>query len=154
MTMLVDREVAGTKFRSPEITSKIMSKIRSSGSKAEVLLGKSMWVLGLRYRKQYRIRGRPDFVFVAARVSVFCDGDFWHGRHFKELVKAGRFKSNREYWLKKIPRNMRRDKEVSDELRKLGWSVLRFWESDILRNPQRCARKVERAVKRRLPLSW
>jgi DNA mismatch endonuclease (patch repair protein) len=132
--------------RDPEVTSRIMSQIRSSGGKAETLLGKHMWALGLRYRKQYPIKGKPDFAFVSAKVAVFCDGDFWHGRDFDERVKAGRFKTNQDYWLKKIPRNVERDTETNNVLRGLGWKVIRFWESDILANPEKIASKVEAQV--------
>ena len=68
------------KPRDPEVTSRIMSAIRSTGTESEILLGKSLWGLGLRYRKHYGITGRPDFVFIGPRVAVFCDGDFWHGK--------------------------------------------------------------------------
>jgi DNA mismatch endonuclease (patch repair protein) len=134
-------------IRPKEITSKIMSRIRSSGSKAEVSLGKAMWNLGLRYRKQYKkLKGRPDYVFVSAKVAVFCDGDFWHGRDFVERLRKGRFKSNKDYWVSKITRNMQRDKEVTQNLIKQGWDVLRFWESDILKDANRIALKVKKIV--------
>lgn len=125
------------KARSKEVTSRIMSCIRSSGSKAELSLGKAMWELGLRYRKHSRaLIGTPDYVFASARVVVFCDGDFWHGRDFSQRVRNNRFKNNRDYWLKKIPRNMKHDKTVTRVLRNEGWAVFRFWESDILRDPR------------------
>jgi len=124
-----------------------MSSIRSSGSKAELALGTAMWQRGLRYRKQYRkLPGRPDYAFVGARVAVFCDGDFWHGRDFAERVEGGRFKTNRRYWLKKISRNMKRDALVTSTLRRQGWRVLRFWESRILKDPGPVANRVLRAV--------
>ena len=39
--------------------------------------------------------------------------------------------SNKEFWWKKLARNVERDKEVNDQLTQQGWLVLRFWESDI-----------------------
>ena len=53
-----------------------------------------------------------------------------------------------EYWKNKIKRNVERDKEVDTELRKQGWKVIRFWESDILINPERCAKIVFNHIKR------
>ena len=70
-------------MRSKEITSRIMSSIKSKDTKPEKILGSSIWKKGLRYRKHYKIRGKPDFVFVSKRVVIFCDGDFWHGNNWK-----------------------------------------------------------------------
>jgi len=104
-----------------------------------------MWKLGLRYRKQYKIIGRPDFVFVRAKIAVFCDGDFWHGNnwrlrgydsHEQELSKYSKF------WVDKLERNKKRDKFITSELELIGWKVMRFWESDIKRSPEIYANKV------------
>lgn len=136
-------------MRDPKVTSHIMSQIRSKGGKAETLLGKTMWRLGLRYRKHYSIRGKPDYAFVRAKIAVFCDGDFWHGRDFCEKLAKGRFKKNKDYWIKKITRNMERDTEINLELQKQGWLVLRFWESEIFKNPDECANQVLEFYKKR-----
>jgi len=104
------------KQREPSTTSKIMSSIKSKGTKPELILAKAMWSSGLRYRKQYKIIGKPDFVFVKAKLAIFCDGDFWHGNNWKlrglsnleeELSKYSKF------WQTKILRNIERDHEVS-----------------------------------------
>lgn len=137
-------------MRDPKITSKIMSHVRSSGGKAETLLGKTMWSLGLRYRKQYPIKGKPDYVLVRTKIAIFCDGDFWHGRNFKKLLVKGSLNNNKKYWIQKIPRNMERDKKVNKELQDTGWIVLRFWESDILKDSISCAQKVFETHKKRL----
>ena len=125
-----------------------MSRVRSSGSMIEKELGKALWALGLRYRKQYsKVAGRPDFAIVFARISVFCDSTFWHGRDWPDSAAA--IKTNRDFWIPKIERTVARDKEVNRSLRQLGWLVLRFWDSQILKNPERCAKRVLSAVKRR-----
>ena len=138
-------------MRSKEITSRIMSSIKSKDTKPEKILGSSIWKKGLRYRKHYKIRGKPDFVFVSKRVVIFCDGDFWHGNNWK-IRGLNSFEeeleSYSEYWKNKIKRNVERDKEVDTELRKQGWKVIRFWESDILKNPERCAKIVFNHTKR------
>lgn len=74
--------------------------------------------------RRTRPRVRPDFVFRAQRVAVFVDGCFWHGcpRH------ATRPKQNRKFWDEKIARNQARDRLVTRELKKSGWTVLRLWE--------------------------
>ena len=137
--------------RDPEITYRIMSAIKSKGTKPEILLGKAMWALGLRYRKHGKnIPGKPDFVFKGKKIAVFCDGDFWHGNNWK----LRRLKSIKEelagyddYWKKKISRNIERDKEVNQILIDDGWTVIRFWESDINTDVLNCAEIVLKAYK-------
>ena len=125
-----------------------MSRVRSSGSVIEKELGKALWALGMRYRKQYsKVAGKPDFAIVFARVAVFCDSSFWHGRNWSDAAAA--IKSNRRFWIPKIERTIARDREVNRTLRRLGWLVVRFWDDQILGNPGRCAQKVFNAVRRR-----
>ncbi|MGK5095324.1 very short patch repair endonuclease [Deltaproteobacteria bacterium TL4] len=132
-------------IREPSVTYHIMSAIKSKDTEPERLLGKSMWKLGLRYRKQYKIIGKPDFIFVKAKIAVFCDGDFWHGHNWtirgmnsleEELGQYSPF------WRQKIERNIERDKKVNDALTNQGWLVMRFWESEIKKSPEQCALKV------------
>jgi DNA mismatch endonuclease (patch repair protein) len=114
------------------------------------LLRRLLWSLGLRYRKNVaRLPGRPDLVFVSARVVVFCDGDFWHGRHWPRLKKKLERGSNAAYWSAKIARNVQRDRANTRVLEQQGWRVLRLWETDIKRDPQGAARQIQRAVSRR-----
>lgn len=125
-----------------------MMRVRSTGSLIERKLGKALWAVGLRYRKQYaRVPGKPDFAIVSAAIAVFCDSSFWHGRNWQKAAQA--IKSNREFWVAKIERNIARDEEVNDSLRKLGWLVFRFWDDQILTNSERCAKRVLSAKKRR-----
>ena len=138
--------------RDPQMTSKIMAAVKSRGSKAELALGKAMWRAGLRYRKHpKRIHGNPDYAFLGKRVAVFCDGDFWHGRGWQERGfntwdEQFEHLRNAEFWREKIRRNMQRDKEVGEQLRWSGWTVLRLRDSDILKDPARCAEIVRAAV--------
>ena len=75
--------------REKEVTYRIMSAVKSKNTKPERMLASEMWRLGLRYRKQYKMIGRPDFVFLKTRIAVFCDGDFWHGRDWEHRQKRG-----------------------------------------------------------------
>ncbi|MGQ0541710.1 MAG: very short patch repair endonuclease [Blastocatellia bacterium] len=125
-----------------------MQRIRSKGSRIEVLLGKALWTRGLRYRKNDpRVFGKPDFTFKRRKVAVFCDSEFWHGKNWRQAKR--RIKGNQEYWLAKIERNIRRDREVNRNLRKEGWVVLRFWAKDLQKDPNMCAQKVEEAILKR-----
>lgn len=105
---------------------------KKSGTKPELLLRHALWRAGLRYRKNdASLPGRPDVVFKNARVAVFCDGDFWHGRdwpHRKAKLERG---NNPDYWIAKVERNMERDRQNTESLEAMGWTVLRMWEGDI-----------------------
>ena len=139
-------------MRDPKTTYKIMSSVKSKNTKPEKLLGRTMWKYGLRYRKHYKLIGKPDFVFVKPKITVFCDGDFWHGNNWRIRGLGSlenELKTYSEFWRKKILRNIDRDKKVSKTLRKEGWLVLRFWESDIKKNPEECTEKIIREYSKR-----
>lgn len=119
-----------------------MSRVRSSGSLIERTLGPALWAAGIRYRKQYKkIPGRPDFVVVYAQVAIFCDSSFWHGRGWPAAAKA--FKHNKGFWITKIKGNIARDREVNRKLKRLGWTVVRFWGEDILLKTDQCVARVK-----------
>lgn len=121
-----------------------MSRVRSSGSTLEKQLGTALWKAGLRYRKQYSIFGKPDFVLVSARIAIFCDSEFWHGYRWGARRKA-EHKTNQSYWFAKIERNRARDRLVNRTLRAEGWKVLRFWERKILKDVESCVAEVAAA---------
>lgn len=133
--------------RTNEQISKNMSKIKNKDSEIELLLRKELWRRGLRYRKNYNgVVGKPDIAFPKLKIAVFCDSEFWHGYGWGEKRKK-EFKKNAEFWIKKIERNIERDKEVNEELTKLGWTVIRFWGNQIKANPAECADKIEEIVR-------
>jgi DNA mismatch endonuclease (patch repair protein) len=88
--------------------------------------------------------GTPDIVFSSIRVAVFVDGDFWHGYHFENWQAK-----LPDFWREKIERNRRRDRRNALALRKVGWTVVRIWEHDVMRDVEYAARKVERWLIRR-----
>lgn len=136
------------KLKSKEQISLNMSMVRSSGSVIERMLGKALWADGIRYRKQYKkVPGRPDFALVGQKVAIFCDSAFWHGRGYPETGEQ--FKSNRDFWLPKIQRNIARDEQVNLMLFNLGWVVLRFWDDQILRDAEECVRVVRHVMEQR-----
>jgi len=108
---------------------------RKSDTTPELRLRRALWKHGVRYRKNAQeLPGKPDIVFKGPRVVVFCDGDFWHGKNWEERKIKLEKGSNPNYWIAKIQRNMERDIEHNKALQKDGWTVLRFWESEINRN--------------------
>lgn len=134
-----------TDILTKEERSERMRRIRSKGTKIEKLLAKELWARGLRYRKNdSRVFGKPDFTFRGRKVAVFCDSEFWHGKTWRRSKL--RFKSNQDYWLKKIVGNMRRDRLVNRRLKAEGWTVLRFWTKDLVANSECCVQAIERLV--------
>jgi len=125
--------------------SKRMRAVKPKDSKAELLLRKTLWQAGYRYRKHFsKLPGTPDVVITKYKIAIFCDGDFWHGRNWERRKLD--FKSNKEFWIQKIERNMQRDKEKDDALRKLGWVPLHLWEKDILKEPIQCLESLETLI--------
>jgi DNA mismatch endonuclease (patch repair protein) len=130
-----------------EASSRAKRRNRRTDTQQEIMLRRAIWQKGLRYRKNVEtLPGKPDIVFVREHVVVFCDGDFWHGRNWEEQKSKLFQGANAEYWISKIESNMERDKLNTALLEADGWSVLRFWEADIKRDPQAAAESVKDAV--------
>ena len=129
----------------PEQRRKNMQAIKSKDTSIELSLRKALWKEGIRYRKNYReLPGKPDIVITKHRIAIFCDSDFWHGYGWEN--RNQRIKSNRDYWIPKIERNMERDIAVTLQLQAAGWTVLRFWEWQIKKHLSECVEAVKNAV--------
>jgi DNA mismatch endonuclease (patch repair protein) len=130
-----------------EASSRAKRHNRRIDTQHEKVLRRELWRMGLRYRKNVEtLPGKPDIVFVHARVVVFCDGDFWHGRNWEEQKSKLCQGTNAEYWLSKIESNIERDRLNNALLEADGWSVLRLWETDIKRDLQAAAELVKEVV--------
>ena len=120
-----------------------MSKIRQTGTDAEIALRREIHHLGLRYRVGYEVLKKPrrvaDVAFPGRKIAIFVDGCFWHGcpEH------ATWPKRNAEFWRQKIEANRQRDADTNNLLRSIGWTVLRFWSHE---SPVEAARAVARLV--------
>lgn len=114
-----------------------MKRIKSTETKPEQFLRKMIWATGLRYRKNVKkLPGSPDIVFFKYKLAIFVDGDFWHGYNWED--KKERIKTNRQFWIPKIERNMQRDRENAEKLLQLGFKVLRFWEHEVKNDAYQC----------------
>lgn len=145
----------------PEQRHKNMKNIRGKDTKPEVILRKKLWHEGIRYRKNWKkLPGKPDIAITKYKIVVFVDGEFWHGKAYegggyeghkyhslKEQLEHG---NNPEFWEKKIEGNMRRDREVEDELKHSGWKVMRFWSRDVLKKTDDCVRIIKASIKEKL----
>ena len=122
--------------------SRTMSRIRSKDTSIELALRKALWNAGIRYRKNYtKLPGTPDIAITKHKIAIFCDGEFWHGKDWES--KKGRIQSNRDYWIKKIERNIDRDTEVNRVICGNGWTVIRFWGNEIHDKLTDCVEEIQ-----------
>ena len=131
---------------SREQRRKNMQTIKNKGSKIETILAKALWNKGYRYRKNNKtVFGKPDLTFKKYKIAIFVDGEFWHGKNWQ--IRKEDHKSNRDFWWKKIQRNIERDKQVNIKLKTENWIVLRFWGDDIKKNLSYCLDVIEENIK-------
>jgi len=106
-----------------------MRSVKSSGNRStELKLIQMFDNYGIKgWRRNYKLVGKPDFVFLKARVVVFADGCFWHGHNCRNTKPV----DNADYWQGKIEKNKQRDREVTENLEQKNWFVIRIWECEI-----------------------
>ena len=130
----------------PEQRRKNMQAIKSKDTSIEIALRTALWHRGIRYRKNYKqLPGKPDIVITKHKIAIFCDSDYWHGYDWEN--RHQRIKSNRDYWIPKIERNMKRDKEVTAQLQNAGWIVLRLWEWQIRKHLDECVDTIMNTIR-------
>ena len=109
--------------------SDIMSKVRSNNNKSTELalikFFKENNITG--WKRNYPVKGHPDFVFLDKKIAIFVDGCFWHGHDCRNTRPS----DNAEYWQKKRERNIKHDKEVTAMFENRGWTVIRIWECEL-----------------------
>lgn len=112
-----------------EKRSDIMSKVRSKNNKSTELalikIFKENNITG--WKRNYPVKGHPDFVFLDKKIAIFVDGCFWHGHDCRNTRPS----DNAEYWRKKRERNIKHDKEVTALFENRGWTVIRIWECEL-----------------------
>lgn len=130
-----------------EQRGKNMQNIRSKDTQIEVMLRKALFAKGIRYRKNYRkLLGKSDIVLIKYKIAIFCDGEFFHGKDWEVLKPKLQNSNNSEFWINKISKNIERDDEVNKKLLFMGWTVIRFWGSDIKKRTDECVRVIEEAI--------
>ena len=124
-----------------------MRHIKSKDTSIEVKLRKELWSRGYRYRKNVsNLPGKPDIVLTKYKIAIFCDSEFFHGKDWEFLKPRLEKSNNADYWVKKISRNMERDNEINKKLLFMGWTVIRFWGKDILKNIDDCISVIEDVI--------
>ena len=130
----------------PEQRKKNMQAVKNKGSEIERILQEELTAKNYSFSiNDTSVFGKPDIVFHDKKIAVFCDSEFWHGWNWE--VKKSEIKSNQEFWISKIERNMERDREVNEYLKKERWTVLRFWGKEIKKNTELCILKIENEIK-------
>lgn len=116
----------------PQERSRIMGNVKARGNKSTELklrkLFKDHGITG--WKRNYPVKGKPDFVFLSQRVAIFVDGCFWHGCKDHCRIPS----SNQDYWIAKINRNKERDIETTANFRERNWKVIRIWEHELKRD--------------------
>lgn len=121
---------------SPEI-SKRMSHVKTKKNSAEVMIAKSLWHRGYRYRLNYKaLPGSPDIALTKYRIAIFIDGEFWHGKDFEQ--RKNKLKNNKDYWIEKIQENIDRDLRNDKLLRQMDWYPIHFWSNDVIKYCNQC----------------
>ena len=126
---------------------KAISHIKSKDTSIEVTLRKELWAQGYRYRKNYKfLPGTPDIVLTKYKIVIFCDGELFHGKNWQVQKNKLLRGNNPDFWVNKIEINMKRDHENNQKLLSMGWTVIRFWGNDILKNPRQCVKIIEETI--------
>ncbi len=115
---------------SPADRRKTMQAVKGKGTRLEKRLWAALAQMGLRgWNKNVKeVVGKPDVVFPDQHVIIFIDGCFWHGC---PVCRRKLPVTNREYWERKINRNISLAKTHNRKLRRGGWIVIRIWEHEM-----------------------
>lgn len=114
----------------PDDRKRTMQAVKGKGTKLEKKLFATLAGMGFRgWRKNVRsVIGKPDVAFLDKKIAIFVDGCFWHGCPYchRKLPET-----NKEYWVRKIKRNVELSEIYNEQLRLDGWIVVRIWEHEI-----------------------
>ena len=107
-----------------------MSRISSKNTKPELIVRKLLYQNGVRYRLHAKdLPGKPDISNKKKKFAVFVNGCFWH--QHKGCNRSNIPKSNKDYWIPKLKRNIQRQEENINSLKEMGWSTFIIWECEL-----------------------
>ena len=119
-----------TDHLSPSKRSWNMSRIRSKNTKPELIVRKVLHNSGIRYRLHARnLPGKPDLSNKSKKFAIFVNGCFWH--QHKGCKRASIPKSNTDYWIPKLRKNVNRLRENLDRLDTMGYRTAVIWECEV-----------------------
>lgn len=110
-----------------EQRTKCMKNIRSQWTSIELFIHNYLKGNKIKHEMHPDINGSPDLIIKDKKTAIFIHGCFWHKcpKCYKEP------KSNKEYWLPKIDKNVKRDRRNTNSLKKQGFKVITYWEHDL-----------------------
>lgn len=124
-----------------------MQNIKGKDTSIEIKLRKALWHKGYRYRKNVpTLPGKPDIVLTKYKLAIFCDSEFFHGKDWEVLKPRLERGNNAAFWVNKISRNRERDDEVNKRLLFMGWTVIRFWGTEINKDVELCIKVIEETI--------
>lgn len=108
-----------------------MSRIRSFGTKPELVVEQFLKDFKVKYKKNHKsFPGTPDFYLPQINAVIFVHGCFWHAHRNCKYFRVPL--SNQSYWNKKFDRNKKRDRFVKSEIKKLGVKAIVIWGCEII----------------------
>lgn len=122
-----------------EQRSKTMSRIRSRWTKQEKKVHNALKGNKIKHKMHPEIEGSPDIILKDNKTAVFLHGCFWHKCPACYVEPA----TNKEYWLPKIEKNLKRDNANKRKLRKQGYQVLTIWEHEIKKDLKKVVSKIK-----------
>ena len=107
-----------------------MSRIRSKNTKPEIAVRKMLHQRGIRYRLHAKdLPGKPDLSNKKKKFTVFVNGCFWH--QHEGCKRANIPKSNKDYWIPKLDKNVEKQRKNLALLNKMGFKTYVVWECEL-----------------------
>lgn len=114
----------------PSERSRRMARVKSKGTRPEMVVRRLLFSLGYRYRLHDRsLPGSPDIVFQRKKKAIFVHGCFWHRHDGCALARLP--KSRLDFWIPKLEGNRERDARKLLQLKSLGWDAFVIWECEL-----------------------
>ena len=121
------------KHKVSEQRSRNMSAIKSKNTKPEIAVRKLLHSMGYRFRLHRKdLPGSPDIVLPKYKTVIFVHGCFWH-RH-ENCKYASTPKTREEFWQNKFKVNLKRDREIQEKIKNIGWKSVVIWECEVKNN--------------------
>ena len=96
----------------------VLKQAKGDRTSIEIAMAEELTRRGIEYVEQYNVGNRyvADFFLPVFNIIIECDGDYWHRR----------------------PETKARDKRKNAYIRACGYSLYRFWESEINTDVEAC----------------
>jgi len=149
-----------TKAGKKKIAKKYKPQKPSKNTKIEKIIQKLCRQKKITYQSQKRFEFKvppPHYhrvdLFIQPNVCVECDGDRFHAnpkKYAQNDIIYRAYKSKHHHRKKPLRAKQiwKKDKHITQELRKQGNRVVRLWGSEINSNPKKCLQKILKARKK------